>query len=457
MKRIALLAAIASFGSACELWRTVPPTVSERFDVVLPGFARYRLPSGLTVLASRNTDGGLVHLELVMRAGYQFDPPGKEGLARMAANLLATSARLPSNDVRFGMLGATPHIAMDRTGIQIGIEVLQADAAAGVQALADFVHEPLPVAELIEESRAAARAELARAFGSPDALATIAIARLFAASRDHQSVLGLGSESSLATIGVADVEHALTQLRNTNDTALVVTGPHDVALAEEWATTAFARWPQTQIRQSSIETRVLPKGDRVVFVPSSDMPQTLIVVAGLRPRPGHVDAPAFDAAYEMLHSRVTHVLREDLQLSYGAHGLGGETDTFSLAIRVRADKTALALIEIRRAIDELEQLPSADVLDVRRVPASAALMDGAQDSGAMARLGREVFLHSLPVDALRHQMQALHTLDAYALDRSIEEHVDPKRVRIVVVGERASMGKLLDDVETWTPAQLLGG
>src|SRR5262249_41639518 len=236
---------------------------------------------------------------------------------------------------------------------RVEIDVLQADAPAGVRALADFLLDPVEVADLLERARESCRADLARVFGSPDALAAIAIARVFSPWKERQSVLGLGTEASIGALTTADVEQWLTQLRNTRDTALVVTGPHDVALAEEWAIAAFARWPQTQIRRRSGAAKVLPRDERTIFVPTSDMQQTLIVVGGLRPRPEDADAPAFEAGNDLFSAAVTQVLREEKQLSYGAHGLWQEDDAFTLAIRVRADKTGVALTEIRRALDEI--------------------------------------------------------------------------------------------------------
>jgi predicted Zn-dependent peptidase len=322
--------------------------------------------------------------------------------------------------------------------------------------LADFLLDPVEVAELFERAREACRADLARAFGSPDALAAIAIARVFSPWKDRQSVLGLGTEGSIAALAPADVEQWLTQLRNTRDTALIVTGPHDVALAEDWALVAFARWPQTQIRRRSGATKVLPRDRTTIFVPTSDMQQTLIVVGGLRPRPEDADAPAFEAGHDLFGGAVTQVLREERQLSYGTHGLWEEDDAFSLAIRVRADKTRVALKEINRALEEIPDLPTAHWLDLRRVAGSVALMDGAQDSDALGDVARRIFLRAHPLDALQVQMKALHLLDDNALSRSIEQHFHPSRLRIVVVGDPKRMKDQLDKFVEWTPETLLG-
>ena len=53
---------------------------------------RAKLPNGLTVLVQPSTRLPVVSFRLVARAGSVYDPAGKEGLARMTAELLTQGA-----------------------------------------------------------------------------------------------------------------------------------------------------------------------------------------------------------------------------------------------------------------------------------------------------------------------------------------------------------------------------
>lgn len=458
MRRLAAIAVLATaLGGACDTGTLLPPQIDPRLEIELPRIVRHDLPSGITVLAARNTDGGLVHVELVMRAGYDFDPPGKEGLARLGAALLEAHTRAPRHDTRFGSIGATPQIAVDRAGLRIGIDVLQADAAEGARALAELVRDPMPVADMMELGRERCRAELARSFGVPEMLAAVAMARIFSPWKNRQSVLGFASDASLAAIEVADVERWLAQLPSTRDTAMVVTGPHDVGLAKTWAIAAFASWPAQEFRRGSGAAQVLPREQQKIFVPSSDMPQTLIVIGGLRPRPEAPDTAAFDAAYELLAGAIVRRLREELKLTYGAHRtLPAERDAFNLVLRVPAEKTGVALREIERSLEAMSGVRVDGWLATRRRYGATRLMDSGQSSEGLALHASRIFLDALPLDSLQRQVVALQQLDDLAFGAAVEQYLARSRVRIVVVGDPKRMKDQLDKFVEWTPEILLG-
>lgn len=431
--------------------RAVPPELEPKFGVLVPTLDRSVMSSGLTVISTRSADFGVVRLELVMRAGYDFDPPEKAGVARVLGNLLALHALSPRNDVRFGTLGATPSITVDRNALTLAIEVMPADAAAGVQALADFVREPVPVAEYLDQARAGRRAAIGMARGSPDLLAALAMARIFSPWADRSGALGFGTEASLAAISAQDVEQHLASARNTRDAALVVVGPIEPMEPESWALAAFVDWPRSNVRAASGAARVAPRERRVVFVPVAGMKQSLIVVGGLRPRKHDDTAPAFEAALAMLMGRIQTALREERRISYGiGRDVATEADTFAVPIRVRSDKTRVALMEIRRLLDDNLVTPSSQWLATMRNIALTSAMDDAQHGASAAAIAREVFLYGLGLAALEREWKALETLEPDQVYDAAARQLTAAQLGFVVVGDPAVRDQLGDDIESWS-------
>jgi len=445
-------------GGAGEVWRAARPRVDGRLEVALPRLEQRVLPSKLTLISAQTSFSGLVRMSLVLRGGYGEDPEGKEGLASLTATLLRVLADAPANADRFGELGTTPLIDVGRRGLTVAIEVLPEDGLAAALALADFVREAAPDPSLLEFARAGRLAARAQLLASPDALAALAIAEQFPPARGTSRTLGLGTEATLAAITTQDVSAYLQRALDPSESALIVTGPVESLEAVRWAVAAFASWPKRPARPRPADHgRVVTRDDREVFVPMPGMRQTLIVVAGLRPLSVDPESVAFEAAVSALQFRIHLTLREELRVSYGiADGVQAEDGVFVVPIRVRADKTRVALSAIRTAMEAEYGLPSLDWLAHRRVSQSVRLMDASQDGPGIATHARDVFLHGRVVESLQDMLRALRTLDAAAVEGSMKSFLQPRSLRIVVVGDPDVVRPQLHrEVDVRTPATLL--
>lgn len=426
-------------GLASEPWRANPPTTDEQFFVMLPRLHADRLPSGLAVMTSRSAENGLAHVAVVMRGGYERDPPGKEGLARLAAALLLRWAGTPDNDARFGRLGAQPHVSVTRAGLLVSVDVLPEEAPEATALLAGLVAGASSSVAGFETAKAEALSELDGTRGTANSLAAFAMGRIFALAKDRVANLGFGSPTTVSAITPADVEQYFLAACNAREAALVATGNVERDGPKQWASTAFSAWPSAPPRTAVQARRVVPRTGSV-FVPVQGMEQTLIVVGGWRPHPSEPDAVAFDAALGLLSARLQGALREVLRVSYGQQPILSEDDTFMVAFRVRADATRAAVREIDAAVDAtVEQLPP-QWLHLRRLSLSGGMMLDAQDAARVAKHASEVFLFGRETDALQRSLAALQELGSEEVERSAADHLAVDRVRIVVVGDPDLIG-----------------
>ena len=74
--------------AAQEPFPSSPPVAVRLRPVQFPPFREVALPNGMTLVLVENHEQPTLSLSLSFRAGTYYDPPGKEGLSAMVAELL---------------------------------------------------------------------------------------------------------------------------------------------------------------------------------------------------------------------------------------------------------------------------------------------------------------------------------------------------------------------------------
>jgi zinc protease len=122
---------------------------------------RNKLPNGLTVILKSSPGQGIVSLSLQIRAGFAFDPEGKEGAAQMvAASLPLGSATLSAAEFRdrAAALGSSFGITLSVETAESGLTVFPEKLKGGLDLLAGAVQSP----SFDEKTLPAVRDRLAR-------------------------------------------------------------------------------------------------------------------------------------------------------------------------------------------------------------------------------------------------------------------------------------------------------
>lgn len=208
---------------------------------------------------------------------------------------------------------------------------------------------------------------------------------------------------------------------------LYIMGDTSVAAATAAAERRFGDWRRnTPTPPPDPANAAIPQsvGSRVILIDAPGMPQSAIMV-------GHL-VPAFDkdtAATESLmdsalggsfHSRLNMNLREDKGWTYGfSAGISGDSRgprTFTASGNVETDRTADALVEIRREMrDYIGARPISDDELARDKAASIQAIPSAFTTNG-AFLGSMISSHSMGLPYNRAE-GAMQRLDAVALDK----------------------------------------
>jgi zinc protease len=454
-----VLLSLLLLACACEPWRAVSPTVKDDFPIVLPKIRQAELPSGLLVVATRNSTAGLVRMSIVMNAGYGYDRVGREGTARFLATALHLLSSNTTHDARFGLVGATPTFSVTHMGLVATIETLPEDAAEGARVLAEFLAEATIPPGILERARAAQRAGLDAVGGSPSALAALALAQAYSPYAERFTGLGLGTPASLAAITAADLESHLALARNPYETAFVVTGLVDRSTVGAYATKAFAGWSTPRDAKPLGAARVARRTPPTIFIPMAGMTQALVVVGGMRPHSGEKVRLAHDVALGRVAGRWNHVLRTERRASYGVGDeVVNEVDAFAISVRVRVDRVRVALQALDEALDRTANEPHAEGTRWSEISRSAHIMYGAQDAGHIGADVATKFLQGDREFSLRRELDAVDELDDDAVMSAAIQYLHRDALQVIVVGDRDSvLPQLGGDVLLWTPAQIARG
>ncbi len=210
----------------------------------LPEPVRATLPNGLSVLVVPTSRLPLVDFRLVVRAGSVNDPAGREGVARLTAELLTQgagkrTAKQLADDIEF--VGGSLNASAGAEQLVVSGEVLKKDLALGLELFRDVIVLPTLGAEEFERKKAEALGQLASDKSEPSVIAENAMTRWFWGD----SPLGhpaIGWEASVQAVTRDDVANFHRSFVTPERSVLVVVGDVDAARLIASLKTAFAGW-----------------------------------------------------------------------------------------------------------------------------------------------------------------------------------------------------------------------
>lgn len=447
---LALAAALAAPPALAAPDRSGPPKPGPVRPLKLPPVERLALSNGVGVLLVPMHEVPVVEVLLVVRAGATADPAGREGLARMAADMLDEGAG--------GKDALALADAVDFLGAQLGTEaswdasivrlrVPVARLADALPLMADVALRPdFPGSELAR-LRKEALTDLLQARDVPGRIASRALAQaVFGTTHRYGRPEG-GDAASLAALTVADLRAFHGARYVPSAATLVVAGDvtRDVLPQLE---TAFGAW-RAAAAPAPAPTVAAPaalRGRTVWLVDKPGAAQSAIRVGAVGPS---WSAPGYPAAEVMntllggsFTSRLNDNLREQHGYSYGAGSriLRYRTGGLFLALSdVQTDKTAPAVGEF---VKELERIRTpATPVEVERARSYAAL-GYAGDFETTAQVSRKVAdgaIYDLPEGFFEEFAPRALATDAPALQAAARAVVDPARMAFVVVGDRTTV------------------
>lgn len=427
---------------------TPRPALGATPRFVLAPVQRLTLSNGLPVLLVEKPGIPLAQVNLVVRAGSVDDPAGKTGLASLAAQLLdegagARSALDLADAVDFLGIDLTTFAGLHQMGVDLSTPTSK--LAEALDLMADVALRPsFPEAE-VERQRALAAVALGQRRDRPGDLAAALFSRtLFGADHPYgrtpmpTSVRGLTRDDLVAF-------HR--DRFATANAALVVVGDVTAATILPLLEARFgaAAWPAARgTAPATVAATPQVTGRRVYFVDKPGAAQSAIRIGRIGAARTSEDYYALQVLNAILGgsftSRLNQNLRETHGYAYGASssfGFRPVAGPFLAASNVQTNATAPALTEFVRELTNIRTIPQ-DEVDKGKSFVALSFPEAFQTASGIADMVAELWSYNLPLDTYNRYTDRVMAVTRADLARVARTYVDPDRVAIVVVGDRAS-------------------
>ena len=420
-----------------------PPRPLEAREVKFPPYEVRTLANGLQVIVVLHHEQPAVSMRLLVRTGSVQDPPGKVGVASLAASLLdqgttTKSAEQIADQIDFigGALGAGS--GADLTFVNA---VAMKDSFGVVlELIADVARNPVFAPMEIDRQKEQTISSLQVNANDPGYVANVVFDRLVYGFHPY-GVPNSGTPETLASITRDDLQAYHRRHFVPNNMILAIVGDVTSAEAFAGAERVFGGWPRGEITPvKPIEPPPLAR--RVIVIDKPDAVQTEIRVGQLAIPRKHPDYMAWDLAVKILGgegaNRLHRVLRSERGLTYGASAdteARKQSGDYVAETNTRTETTGEAL---RLMLDEFSKLPRDRVFE-RELSDAQAYLAGSfpltiETPNDIATQVLNVVFYELPVSEIgtfRERVQAVTPDD---IQRVARQYIRPDRLAIVLVG-----------------------
>ena len=430
-------------------YRTRPPRLGPLPALTLPPAAERRLTNGLRLVVVEQHELPLADFLLVVGAGSEADPAGREGLATMTAALLdegtatRTSLRIADQASYLGVsLGAGAGWDASRVGLHT--PVAQLDSALAL--MADVVVRPnFPVREF-ERLRRERLTGLLQLRDEAPAVADRAFAQQLFGPAHPYGRPGSGTEASTRALARADVQRFYGTYWRPNNATLVVVGDVRADDVARRAEQAFAAWRPATVPAPVAPAAPAARAAAVYLVDKPGAPQSSVRI-GL---PGAARNTPDYFALRVLNtvlggsftSRLNQNLREAKGYTYGARSafsLLRAPGPFVAEAEVTAEKTDSALVEFMKELRAVaDTVPAAELEKAKRY--LALQLPGAfETTGDIAGQLVPLVVYGLPLDFYNQFTARVEAVTQADVQRAARRYLDPSKFVVVVVGDRKSV------------------
>lgn len=438
----------------------LPPIGSDP-SFTFPEIHRRQLSNGLSVWRSDHRTLPIVTCILLVRSGSAADPADGDGLASITGDMLDEgsgdrSAIEIHEDIE--RIGGHFETEVGADSSVVVLTTLSRYLARGLMLLADVAVRPRFDPQDFARVRELRLNRLTQLRDIPSALADRAFMHLVYGGHPygHQPI---GSERTLRRLTVGDAVAFHRASYRPSRATLVVAGDVDAGELIDAAEGAFAGWdaeagPLTiQLTSAAAVEQAPDTRPLLAIVPRPAAAQSEL-------RIGHVGVSRLTPDYHALVvlntilggqfvSRLNLNLREARGFTYGARsgfdcriGRG----PFLVQTSVQTGATAEAIREIRGEIEGIRgtRPATAGEIHAARAALTRGYPRGFETGEQTARALAQLALYDLPDDYFEQFVPRVSAVDAAAVTRVANTHLDPARLTTLIVGDPVIVAPALD-------------
>lgn len=422
-----------------------------------PRFERLALSGGTSMLVAEVTKLPVVSVTVVLDAGAETDPRGKEGLAQLTARCLVEGTRSSSAIAlaeRIEKLGGVIDSDAGWDSARVNLTCLSRHLDESLAVLGEILSEASFPQEELDRLRDERLAEIEQIRSEPRGLAEEAFMEIAYAPEARYAVPPGGTRDSVTAITRDDVVRYHVAQFSPGNASIVIAGDVSASRAQVAVEQALAGWSGRPGPAANASVSAPASGRRALLVAKEGAAQSELRIghAGLpRSHPDYFPFSIMNAALGgVFSSRINLNLREKHGYTYGAHSIidwRKSAGPFVVSTAVGTDVTADAAREVLGELERIrEEELSADELSLVIDYLQGVFPIRYESTAAIAAALANLVTYELPddyYDTYRDRVGAVTTADAL---RAAREHIRPEALRMVVVGD-ASVGEKLTQLD----------
>jgi zinc protease len=427
--------------------RSVAPEVGPNPDFVPLRIERRRLSNGLKVIIAVRRDLPHVRLKLVVNSGETAVPRSKSGLPALAVNLLeeGTKSRsafqFESELLETGAMLWTEG-SLESTVVNLTAMTRQLDRALDLYA--DAILNPVFADKEFLRLKVARMEDLQSRTDSAQDIAEDVFPRLLYLPEHPYARTTRGTLESLRSITREEIIAFYRWTFVPSNATLIVAGdvvPDEIAGALE---ARFGSWPAGPVpKPAVVRSTPASAGGRTIYLIDKPGAENAVLYLGwISPSVHSPDRQGMVILKDKLGGRIASNLREERALTYGFT----ETVDFRrapgpLVVQGSVHKfaTRAAIAEVFKELNDLAGNRSINDEEINEIQ-EAKLPGWIERFETGANVGSQLVYmasHNLPDHYLTRELAGFKAVKAPHIDRLVKQYLSPRRMTILIVGDRS--------------------
>jgi zinc protease len=429
--------------------RSVPPRLGPAELLSLPPVMTRTLPNGLRVVVVEHHELPVADFILLTATGVEADPPARAGLATLLTALLdegttSRNALQIADQKAFLGISLSTSSGWDASRINLHTPTAQLDSALAL--MADVALHPSFPAQELDRLRSERLTELIQLRDRGPGIADVAYPAIIYGTEHPYGRPMLGTEASVGAITRVDLERFYRTYFRPNNSTLIVVGDVTVADIVQRVGAAFGSWERAEVPETAINT-ARPVGTTAVYlVDKPGAAQSSVRIGSIGVARSTKDYFGLLLVNTILGgsftSRLMQNLRETKGYTYGARSrfdMRQSAGPFTASAEIVAEKTDSALIEFMKELRAIRDTVPAVELAKAKTYLQLQMPGSFETTGQIAGQLVPIVLYDLPLDYYTTYAQQIDRLTQADIQRVAREYIDPSRLAIVIVGDRASI------------------
>jgi len=450
MLGVVALAAIQSPARAQGTFdRSKPPELGPPPRVALPPIVTRELPNGLKLMIVEQHELPLADFVLLIGSGSTADPSNKTGAANLTAAMLreGTTNRKSleiADQIAYLGISLSPSSSWESSTLSLHTPTAQLDS--GLALFADVALHPSFPANEFERIRKSRLTDLIRLRDQGPAIANLVFPAIIYGSGHPYGAATLGTEVSVKSLSVADLQNYYQTNFKPNNSTLVIVGDVNPDQIERKISALFGGWQRGDVPPLTYAEPPKAGTTTIYLIDKPDAAQSSFRIGAVGVPRSTKDYFALSVMNTILGgsftSRLNQNLRETRGYTYGANSrfdMRRAAGPFSASAEIVAAKSDSALLEFMKELNGIRQSVPATELSRAKRFLQLQLPGNFETTQDIAFQLIPVVLYGLPLDYYNNYVQNIEAVTQADVARVAQQYINPASLVVVIVGDRKSI------------------